>query len=69
MVPLSSALAACAGSSDVASDNDPNGGTKSADNPFGMADGATVDAVIFDGGYGTDYVSLAAALKQDNKAG
>ena len=69
VVPLSSALAACAGSSDDDSDNDTNGGTKSADNPFGMADGATVDAVIFDGGYGTDYVSFAAAIMQDNFAG
>jgi N-acetylglucosamine transport system substrate-binding protein len=69
VVPLGSALAACAGSSDDDSDNDTNGGTKSADNPFGMADGATVDAVIFDGGYGTDYVSFAAAIMQDNFAG
>jgi N-acetylglucosamine transport system substrate-binding protein len=70
VIPLSSALAACAGSG---SKNDSNkesqGGTKSTDNPFGMADGATVDAVIFDGGYGTDYVSFAAAIKQKNYAG
>ena len=31
-------------------------------NPFGMADASTVDAVIFDGGYGTDYVQFAADI-------
>ena len=66
VVPLSSALAACAGSgSDTDNDSDTNGGTKSADNPFGMAEDSTIDAVIFDGGYGTDYVSFAAAIMQD----
>ena len=39
VVPLGSALAACAGGgSDDDSDSDTKGGTKSADNPFGMAD-------------------------------
>ncbi|MBF4764268.1 carbohydrate ABC transporter, N-acetylglucosamine/diacetylchitobiose-binding protein [Nocardioides islandensis] len=70
VIPLSSALAACAGSgSKNDSDKESQGGTKSTDNPFGMADGATVDAVIFDGGYGTDYVSFAAAIMQKNFAG
>ena len=58
VVPLSSALAACAGSSDDSdSDSDTKGGTKSADNPFGMVEDSTTDAVIFNGGYGIDYVS------------
>ncbi|QGN34197.1 N-acetylglucosamine/diacetylchitobiose ABC transporter substrate-binding protein [Microlunatus sp. Gsoil 973] len=35
-------------------------GTKSADNPFGVPDGSTIDAVIFNGGYGYDYVQFAA---------
>ena len=70
VVPLSSALAACAGGgSDDDDDSDSKGGTKSADNPFGMADSSTVDAVIFDGGYGTDYVAFAAALMEENFAG
>ena len=70
VIPLSSALAACAGSgSKNDSDSSNQGGTKSTDNPFGMADKATVDAVIFDGGYGTDYVSFAAAIMQKNFAG
>ena len=70
VVPLSSALAACAGGgSDDDSDSDTKGGTKSADNPFGMAENSTIDAVIFDGGYGTDYVSFAAAIMQKNFPG
>ena len=68
VLPLSSALAACAGggSSD---DNNNSGGKKSDDNPFGMTAKSTVDAVIFDGGYGTDYVAFAGALMQKNQAG
>ena len=31
-----------------------------AANPFGVAEGSTVDAVIFNGGYGIDYVEFAA---------
>src|SRR5262245_28962603 len=69
VVPLGSALAACAGSGSDDNDNDQQGGTKSAENPFGMADKSTVDAVIFDGGYGTDYVSFAAAVMEKNHAG
>ena len=37
-----------------------------AANPFGVADGSTVDAVIFNGGYGIDYVEFAASLMQKN---
>ncbi len=33
-----------------------------ATNPFGIADSSTVDAVIFDGGYGVDYVQFAADI-------
>ena len=70
VVPLSSALAACAGSSDDSdSDSGTKGGTKSADNPFGMAEDSTTDAVIFDGGYGTDYVTFAATQMEKNHAG
>lgn len=38
-----------------------------AANPFGLADGSTVDAVIFNGGYGIDYVEFAANLMQKNR--
>ena len=35
-----------------------------AANPFKVADGSTVDAVIFNGGYGIDYVQFAADIMQ-----
>ena len=62
-------LAACAGSSSDSSDDTKGGGKVSDKNPFGMADKSSVDAVIFDGGYGTDYVAFAASLMQKNHAG
>src|SRR6185312_5769273 len=37
-----------------------------ASNPFNVADGSTVDAVIFNGGYGIDYVQFAADIMQKN---
>jgi N-acetylglucosamine transport system substrate-binding protein len=68
VAPLASVLAACAGGGSD-DDNDNQGGPTSAENPFGMADSSTVDAVIFDGGYGTDYVAFAAALMEKNHEG
>lgn len=38
-------------------------------NPFGMADGSTVDAVIFNGGYGIDYVEFAGAIFETTHEG
>jgi len=35
-----------------------------AANPFAVADGSSVDAVIFNGGYGIDYVQFAADVMQ-----
>ncbi|GAA4212130.1 N-acetylglucosamine/diacetylchitobiose ABC transporter substrate-binding protein [Actinocatenispora rupis] len=35
-------------------------GKKSSTNPFGLAKGSAIDAVIFNGGYGYDYVTFAA---------
>jgi N-acetylglucosamine transport system substrate-binding protein len=69
--PLVGALASCAGSS---SGNDTGAapastGATSKDNPFGMAEKATVDAVIFNGGYGIDYVDFAAKIMQKNHPG
>lgn len=86
LVPLTGALAACAGggaedtptsdttSSDTsapvdstsqpAESSDTEGSETptepAGDNPFGVAAGSTVEAVIFDGGYGYDYVTFAA---------
>ena len=38
----------------------PGTAAASADNPFGVAANSAVDAVIFNGGYGIDYVEFAA---------
>jgi N-acetylglucosamine transport system substrate-binding protein len=66
LIPLGSTLASCAtgGPSTTAP-----GGTVSATNPFGMADKSTVDSVIFDGGYGVDYVEYAAKVLEKNHEG
>ncbi|MET0480979.1 MAG: extracellular solute-binding protein, partial [Mycetocola sp.] len=66
LIPLGSTLASCAtgGPSTTAP-----GGTVSKTNPFGMADKSTVDAVIFDGGYGVDYVEYAAKILEKNHEG
>lgn len=37
-----------------------------ASNPFGLASGSTVDAVIFNGGYGISYVEHAAEIMKEN---
>lgn len=98
LVPLTGALAACAGggaddpadtpapdtddtpddepdtepepepeepTDDLAEDDEPEEpeeGEVSDDNPFGVAAGSSVAAVIFDGGYGYDYVTFAADI-------
>ncbi len=69
VIPFSGAIAACAGGGSDSSSNAKGGGKVSASNPFGMTDKSSVDAVIFDGGYGTDYVTFAATLMQKNHAG
>jgi N-acetylglucosamine transport system substrate-binding protein len=68
VIPFSGALAACAGNGSDAAPKKA-GGKVSTSNPFGMADKSSVDAVIFDGGYGTDYVAFAATLMEKNHAG
>ena len=44
-------------------------GSKSDKNPFGMVEKSTVEAIIFNGGYGFDYVTFAGALAQKNQVG
>ncbi|MCZ2401677.1 carbohydrate ABC transporter, N-acetylglucosamine/diacetylchitobiose-binding protein [Paenarthrobacter sp. Z7-10] len=58
LLPLGGSLASCAGGGGTTTPAGPTG-TVSDTNPFGMADKATVDAVIFKGGYGIDYVDFA----------
>jgi N-acetylglucosamine transport system substrate-binding protein len=57
-LPLAGTLASCAAPSGGSGTS--TSGAKSADNPFGLAKTASVEAVIFNGGYGYDYVSFAA---------
>src|SRR5512144_2331392 len=52
--PAAGLLAACAGGGDSGS-KDTGGGTKSADNPFGVKDGSSVKVVVFNGGLGDEY--------------
>jgi N-acetylglucosamine transport system substrate-binding protein len=63
-------LAGCAtGGGGSSSSSSSAGGTKSDKNPFGMADKSTAEAVIFNGGYGYDYVTFAAQLVEKDQAG
>ncbi|WP_253376561.1 N-acetylglucosamine/diacetylchitobiose ABC transporter substrate-binding protein [Okibacterium sp. HSC-33S16] len=66
LIPLGGSLMSCA-------TGGPTGGgaagTVSAKNPFGMADNSTIDSVIFDGGYGVDYVEYAAKILEKNHDG
>ena len=57
LVPMAGSIASCAGGGGGGTTGPT--GTVSDTNPFGMADKSTVDAVIFKGGYGIDYVDFA----------
>jgi N-acetylglucosamine transport system substrate-binding protein len=68
LLPLGGALASCASSG---TGTGTGGGAAttaagSANNPFGLADSSTIDAVIFNGGYGYDYVTFAADIVKKN---
>ncbi|NNC11289.1 carbohydrate ABC transporter, N-acetylglucosamine/diacetylchitobiose-binding protein [Planctomonas sp. JC2975] len=56
-VPITVSLASCSSGGGTTSS-----GTKSSTNPFGIADSSKIEAVIFNGGYGYDYVTFAAKL-------
>jgi len=62
VAPLGGALASCAasGGSSSSSSSSAATGPVSDTNPFGVPDNSTIDAVIFNGGYGIDYVKFAA---------
>lgn len=66
LIPLGSSLASCATGGPTTT---APGGTVSANNPFGLAADSTVDSVIFDGGYGVDYVEFAAKIVEKNHEG
>ncbi|PYI68183.1 carbohydrate ABC transporter, N-acetylglucosamine/diacetylchitobiose-binding protein [Arthrobacter livingstonensis] len=65
IVPLGGALASCAGGGS-SSPSSAATGEMSATNPFGVAKNATLDAVIFKGGYGIDYVDFAGKIFSKN---
>ncbi|GAA4434086.1 N-acetylglucosamine/diacetylchitobiose ABC transporter substrate-binding protein [Georgenia halophila] len=63
-LPVGITLASCATSGGGGSDEETTGATTGASegNPFGLPENSTVDAVIFDGGYGVDYVEFAGEI-------
>ncbi|MFI5085470.1 MAG: N-acetylglucosamine/diacetylchitobiose ABC transporter substrate-binding protein [Actinomycetales bacterium] len=67
LVPLGGSLASCAGGGGGTAAGPT--GTVSDTNPFGMADKSTVDAVIFKGGYGIDYVDFAGTKLESVHSG
>src|SRR5664279_1440356 len=60
LAPLAGTLAACGGSSPSAGGSGTSSAPSKATNPFGLAKNSTAEAVIFNGGYGYDYVKFAA---------
>ncbi len=66
IAPLGGALTSCAaGGGSSSSESSGPTGAVSDTNPFGVAESSKIDAVIFNGGYGIDYVTYAAdALKK-----
>ncbi|HEY5979445.1 MAG TPA: N-acetylglucosamine/diacetylchitobiose ABC transporter substrate-binding protein [Microlunatus sp.] len=60
ITPLAGSLASCAASGGDDAPATQETAAVSADNPFGVPADSTVDAVIFNGGYGIDYVEFAA---------
>ena len=57
VVPFGAALSACAGGGGSSSTTT---GKKTTSNPFGLEKSSSIEAVIFNGGYGYDYVTFAA---------
>ncbi|MDN5666927.1 MAG: N-acetylglucosamine/diacetylchitobiose ABC transporter substrate-binding protein [Renibacterium salmoninarum] len=68
LVPLGGTLASCASGGGSTSGGGQTG-TVSDSNPFGLADNSTIDAVVFDGGYGIDYVQFAADVVKKSNGG
>ncbi|MFE9122033.1 N-acetylglucosamine/diacetylchitobiose ABC transporter substrate-binding protein [Streptomyces sp. NPDC007172] len=61
-VPATSLLSACASSDGGDTTKKPSSqGTKSADNPLGVNKGTALEAFVFKGGFGDDYIKSAEA--------
>lgn len=56
LLPAAGVLTGCV-SGGSSKDNGGMSGAKSAGNPFGLADNSSIEAVIFNGGYGYAYVT------------
>ncbi|WP_309065161.1 N-acetylglucosamine/diacetylchitobiose ABC transporter substrate-binding protein [Microbacterium sp.] len=67
LLPFGMTLASCAAPGGGGGNAGPKGEV-TADNPFGVAANSKVDAVIFNGGYGVDYVENAAKIMEGNEA-
>lgn len=66
LVPLGGTLASCAGGGGTAATSAAGGDVDPTKNPFGVAKTGALDAVIFKGGYGIDYVDFAGAIFTKN---
>ncbi len=68
LLPFGMTLASCAAPGGGTSNSGPAGEVTDT-NPFGVAADSKVDAVIFNGGYGVDYVENAAKLMEKTQDG
>jgi N-acetylglucosamine transport system substrate-binding protein len=67
MIPIGGALASCTSTTTGGASG--GAGAKSTKNPFGLKESSSIDIVIFNGGYGYDYVTYAANIVQKNNKG
>lgn len=75
-VPFGVTLASCATggggddpTTDDGGDDGDDGAPVDSENPFGVEEGSSVEAIVFDGGYNIDYVEFAAAIFNDLHGG
>ncbi|MBP2412643.1 N-acetylglucosamine transport system substrate-binding protein [Arthrobacter stackebrandtii] len=67
LLPVGGALASCAGGGGSSETSKaPGGEVDPTKNPFGLASTGALDAVIFKGGYGIDYVEFAGKILSKN---
>lgn len=69
LVSTGSLLAACAGAGSGAQNEAAPAGEVSSENPFGVGQDGTAEAVIFEGGLGTEYFDYAVDIFTENHGG
>ena len=71
LIPTAGLLSSCAssGTGNSSGSQSSPAGTVSDTNPFGMEANSTVDAVIFNGGYGIDYADFAGKQVEQKQPG